>query len=581
MTFFLRITSFIWLFTAAALGSATLASCGSNQADQGKDQTTTNGSAVVSSETGPQPLIDSTAIVRAFQTDATLKPQLLPARRFYREREFKLGWFKNHQPVTQVKSLQEIIAKASEEGLNPKDFNTNDISSMLGQLEQVRNDAAKRNSLEQKLDLALTGTYMKWASAYYRGIANPRDSKDKSWMVKPNKIKLNKALLTFLGERKSKYNYYEFAPLHPEYDYLKKALAAYRAQERAGGWPTLPAGLTLKPGQYSPAVAVLRKRLLGSDGSTENTATSAGPAGAAPSAAALTYDAPLVEAVKNFQRDAGLNADGIVRGSTLQQLNVSIGTRVDQLILNMERWRWLPKKFEPDYLLVNIPEYTLHVIESSKEAFNMRVIVGKVLHETPVFSDRMEYVVLAPYWNVPFSIIDNELRSKLVADPNYLDQLDMEVVKGYGKKATAIDPASVDWANVTENTFKYTLRRRPGPKNDLGNVKFIFPNDNDIYLHDTPHDELFSQSSRSFSHGCVRLSEPIKLAAYLLRKQPEWDQQTILDSIATHREKYITLKEKLPVYLVYFTAWADANGHPHFRDDVYGLDKKLAREYFD
>ena len=324
----------------------------------------------------------------------------------------------------------------------------------------------------------------------------------------------------------------------------------------------------------------LRKRLLGT-GAAAPVAPATAPAGAAVPATAQVYGPELVSAVKAFQQDAGLKPDGIVGGATLKQLNVPIGTRIDQLILNMERWRWLPKRFEPNYLLVNIPEYTLHVIEEGKEAFNMRVIVGKVLHETPVFSDKMEYVVLAPYWNVPFSIIDNELRGKLVANPNYLDRLDMEVVKGSGRKAVAIDPSTVDWANVTQETFKYTLRRRPGPKNDLGDVKFIFPNSNDIYLHDTPHDELFSQSARSFSHGCVRLAEPIKLATYLLRNRPEWDQQTIADSIATRREKYITLKEKLPVYLVYFTAWADADGHPHFRDDIYGLDKKLAREYFD
>ena len=568
---------------AAALGTTTLVSCGSKQSGQDSEQEQSgNTQTATSIELGPQQLLDSTALVKAFQSEPTFKPQLLPARRFYRERGFRLGWFKNHEPVAQVKTLQETIAKASEEGLNPKDYNTRRISSMVAKLDQFRTDSAKRNALEQELDIFLTGTYMKWANDYYRGVANPRDSKDKSWMVKPNKIKLHKALLSFLGERKSRYNYYEFAPLHPEYDYLKKALAAYRAQERAGGWPALPAGLTLKPGQYSPAVAALRKRLLGNAAeATDNVAPPPAAAGQVSSTAALTYDASLVAAVKTFQLDAGLNPDGIVGGSTLKQLNVSIGTRIDQLILNMERWRWLPKKFEPNYLLVNIPEYTLHVMEDNKEAFNMRVIVGKVLHETPVFSDKMEYVVLAPYWNVPFSIIDNELRSKLVADPNYLDRLDMEVVKGYGKKATAVDPASIDWASVTQENFKFTVRRRPGPKNDLGDVKFIFPNENDIYLHDTPHDELFSQSSRSFSHGCVRLAEPLKLATYLLRNQPEWDKQTILDTIATHREKYVTLKEKLPVYLVYFTAWADAEGRPHFRDDIYGLDKKLAREYFD
>ena len=580
MTLLLRFTSQLWLLLAV-LGSAAIASCGSDSPTQTTDQSTADSS--TTAVAGAQPRMDSTQLIRAFRAEPAFKAQLLPALRFYRERRFQLGWFKNHQPVAQVKSILAITNKAADEGLNPKDYQIKDISKMLAELEKVEDDSVRRNKAEREADIALTGTYMKWANDYYRGVANPHDKKDTSWMVKPNKIKLNKALATFLGERKSRYNYYEFAPLHPEYDQLKQALATYRTQERTGGWPTLPANTVLKPGQYSPAVASLRKRLLDSAGGETASAPAAPPAkpGQPVDVAALTYDSALEAAVKQFQQDAGLKPTGIVSGETLKQLNVPIGARIDQLILNMERWRWLPKKFEPNYLLVNIPEYTLHVMEDSKEAFNMRVIVGKVLHETPVFSDKMEYVVLSPYWNVPFSIIENELRGKLTANPNYLDHLDMEVVKGSGRKATAVDPGSIDWANVTQETFKYTLRRRPGPKNDLGDVKFIFPNSNDIYLHDTPHDELFSQSSRSFSHGCVRLSEPIKLANYLLRDRPEWDKQTVLDSIATRREKYITLKEKLPVYLVYFTAWADASGHPHFRDDIYGLDKKLAREYFD
>ena len=580
MTLLLRFTSQLWLLLAV-LGSAAIASCGSDSPTQTTDQSTADSS--TTAVAGAQPRMDSTQLIRVFRAEPAFKAQLLPALRFYRERRFQLGWFKNHQPVAQVKSILAITNKAADEGLNPKDYQIKDISKMLAELEKVGDDSVRRNKAEREADIALTGTYMKWANDYYRGVANPHDKKDTSWMVKPNKIKLNKALATFLGERKSRYNYYEFAPLHPEYDQLKQALATYRTQERTGGWPTLPANTVLKPGQYSPAVASLRKRLLDSAGGETASAPAATPAkpGQPVDVAALTYDSALEAAVKQFQQDAGLKPTGIVSGETLKQLNVPIGARIDQLILNMERWRWLPKKFEPNYLLVNIPEYTLHVMEDSKEAFNMRVIVGKVLHETPVFSDKMEYVVLSPYWNVPFSIIENELRGKLTANPNYLDHLDMEVVKGSGRKAIAVDPGSIDWANVTQETFKYTLRRRPGPKNDLGDVKFIFPNSNDIYLHDTPHDELFSQSSRSFSHGCVRLSEPIKLANYLLRDRPEWDKQTVLDSIATRREKYITLKEKLPVYLVYFTAWADASGHPHFRDDIYGLDKKLAREYFD
>ncbi len=575
MPFLFRFSSLLWLILGLGLGSATLQSCGSD-----KTKSATDGrSAAVSA--GRQPRLDSTYLILTLRADPRFKPQLLAARRFYRERNFRLGWFKNNEPVPQVQTLQQVIAKARDEGLDPNSYQVKEINVLLAELKKSASDSVRRNVLERQLDVALTGTYLKWASDYYRGVANPRDSKNSTWQVKPNKIKLHKALITFLGERKSRYNYYEFAPLHPEYEQLKKALAAYRQQERAGGWVRLPASLALKPGQSSPAVAALRKRLLPAAAVAPGGGQLASLAPSDSPSPSLAYDSELVNAVKIFQQDAGLKADGVVKGETLRQLNVSVGARIDQLILNMERWRWLPKRFEPNYLLVNIPEYMLHVVENNKEAFTMRVIVGKVLHETPVFSDKMEYVVLAPYWNVPFSIIDHELRDKLAANPHYLDRLDMEVIKGYGRKAEQIDPATIDWAGVTQENFKYTLRRRPGPKNDLGNVKFIFPNSNDIYLHDTPHDELFSQSARSFSHGCVRVEDPIKLATYLLRNKPGWDQQTILDTIATHREKYITLKEKLPVYLVYFTAWADAAGHPHFRDDIYGLDKALAREYFD
>jgi murein L,D-transpeptidase YcbB/YkuD len=574
---------------AGLLGLPALLSCGS---DQGSAQGEKAASAATTAVAGPQPRLDSTYVIKALRAQPRFKEQELAARRFYRERQFRLGWFKDHQVVPRAQDLLSIIAKARDEGLDPKDYQITDFKKLLADLEQSRADSARRNSLEREIDVALTGTYLNWASDYYRGIANPRDVKNADWKVKPNKIKLHKALLTYLGERKSSYNYYEFAPLHPEYNQLKQALAAYRAQEQAGGWPTLPATLKLKPGQASPAVPALRQRLLGGAGSPgggkattpvaapASTADAAAkPAAAAPPAEQV-YDPELVTAVKTFQQDAGLKADGVVGGETLRQLNVPISQRIDQLILNMERWRWLPKRFEPNYLLVNIPEYRLHVVENGKEAFSMRVIVGKTLNATPIFSDKLEYVVLSPYWNVPFSIIENELRDKLIANPYYLDRLDMEVVKGSGRKATIVDPASVDWAGATESNFKYTLRKRPGPKNDLGEVKFIFPNSNDVYLHDTPHDELFSQSKRSFSHGCVRVEEPIRLATYLLRDKPGWDKQTIQDTISRRREKYVQVKEKLPVYLVYFTAWADADGHPHFRDDIYGHDKDLAREYF-
>lgn len=575
-----------WLLGLLLLASTT--SCSQDQKAQIKD-------ALPGGPTkagGAQPKLDSVYIVQYMSAEPKFKDQTEWAKKFYRERDFRLGWFRNHELVPQAKTLLGVINKAADEGLDPKEYKTKDFNTLFANLEAAQSDSTKRNTLEKEIDVALSGTYFNYASDFYRGTVDPRAVKSIDWNVKRNKVKLHKALMTILKERESTYGYYDFEPLHPEYDRLKKALADYRVIQRNGGWPVLPAGTRLVPGASSPAVAALRTRLLGPDAAPAATpaptpsATPVQPVSnktGAPAAtpAAPKYDAALVAAVKEFQVDNALKPDGIVAGETLRLLNIPVSQRIDQIIVNMERWRWIPKKFEPSYLLVNIPDYTLHVVEEGKEAFTMRVIVGKALNATPVFSDKMEFVVLAPYWNVPYSIIDKELRSKLAANPQgTLDRLDMEVVKGWGAKATPVDPGSIDWANLTQKTWKYTLRRRPGPKNDLGDVKFIFPNSNDIYLHDTPHDELFSQNKRGFSHGCVRVAEPIKLAEYLLRDKPGWDRTAILDTIAGRREKYITLPEKLPVYLVYFTTWVDEAGKVHFRDDIYGHDKALAKEYF-
>ncbi|QDA61788.1 L,D-transpeptidase family protein [Hymenobacter jejuensis] len=571
-----------WLLGLVLLAPA--ASCSQDQKAKLKDALPDD---LTTKVAGPQPKLDSVYVARQMLAEPAFKDQWEWGKKFYKERDYRLGWFRNHELVPQAKTLLGVINKAADEGLDPKKYQIKDFDKLFDEFEKSKSDSTKRNALEKQIDVALSGTYFNWASDFYRGTVNPREVKSIDWNVKRNKIKLHKALMTILKERDSTYPYYEFEPLHPEYERLKKALADYRALQRNSNWPVIPASTRLKPGASSPTVALLRQRLLGVKAAAEQpgatpaqTVSNGGvqPAAAAPN---QVYDAELVAAVKEFQEDNGLKADGIVSGETIHQLNVPLNDRIDQIILNMERWRWLPKRFEPSYLLVNIPEYTLHIVEENKEVMSMPVIVGKTLNATPVFSDKMEYVVLSPYWNVPMSIIQKELKPKLEVDPvGTLERLDMEVVKGYGSKAVPVDPTSIDWANVDEKNFKYTVRRRPGPKNDLGDVKFIFPNSQDIYLHDTPHDELFSQAKRGFSHGCVRVAEPIKLAEYLLRNKPGWDETKILDVISQRQEQYITLPEKLPVYLVYFTAWVDEGGKVHFRDDIYGHDKALAKEYF-
>jgi murein L,D-transpeptidase YcbB/YkuD len=543
---------------------------------------------------GPQPHVDTVYVEKYMAAKPAFKDEIEWGKKFYKERSGRLGWFRNHELVPQTERMLSELNKAGENGLDPKKYKVVDFDKLFAQIKKAP-DTTARNALEKEIDVALSATYFNWADDFYRGIVDPREVKAIDWKVKRNKIKLHKALMTILKERESTYPYYEFAPLHPEYDRLRTALAHYRAMQRNGGWAPVPAiKKPLRPGDTSAIVPALRRRLLGfkPDGSPNPdvaapAAVQAVPVNNRPGTSTTApreshqYDAELSTAVKAFQQQNGLKADGNLGPETVKLLNVPLQQRIDQIIVNMERWRWIPKRFEPNYLLVNIPDYHMWVYENGKPALDMRVIVGKTLNATPVFSDKMEYVVLAPYWNVPFSIIDKELRPKLAANPvGTLERLDMEVVKGFGAKATPIDPTSIDWANLTQDAWKYTLRKRPGPKNDLGDAKFIFPNSQDIYLHDTPHDELFSQTRRGFSHGCVRVEHPLQLAEYLLRNKPGWDMTKIQETIAGGKEQYVPLPEKLPVYLVYFTTWVDDAGNLHFRDDIYGHDSALAREYF-
>ena len=516
------------------------------------------------SSMGSQQTIDSTFVISYMKAEPKFADQLDWGKKFYRERKFQLGWFKDNKLVPQAQQMLDVIKKSDEDGLNAKDYQIKDFDLLFKDLEKAKKDTADFKKLQKEIDVALSSTYFVWASDYYRGKVIPKENKAVAWDVKKNKIKLHKALATVLQYRKSKYEYADFQPLHTDYLNLKKALANYRKIKSEGGWADLPQGTKLKPGQVSQAVPALRTHFFNLPAVTD-------------SAKLQVYDTDLVAAVKTFQSSQGLKPDGEIGGETLRLLNIPIENRISSIILNMERWRWIPKAFEPDYLLVNIPEYRLRVFEKSQEKMTMRVIVGKTMNSTPIFSDKMETVVLSPYWNVPFSIVEKELIPNILSNPQYLDRHDMEIITFKGEP---VDPSSIDWSSVNKENFKYVIRRRPGPKNDLGDVKFIFPNSNDVYLHDTPNDALFSQASRDFSHGCVRVEKPIDLAVYLLRNVSGYDRSRIQSVIAERKENHVALKQKLPVYLVYFTASADAEGNVKFHEDIYGHDKVLARQYF-
>ncbi|MBC7447248.1 MAG: L,D-transpeptidase family protein [Hymenobacteraceae bacterium] len=524
------------------------------------------------------PPLDSVTVQAFFTRTAPLKEHRRDAQQFYRERTGRLAWFRQGEIVPQADKLLEKVADAKSEGLDPATYRplTMDVQKKFAALRAAKKGEADPNLIRQT-DLALSALYFAYAGDFYKGTVDPHINESVDWSVKRNKIKLYRALQTILQERESTYPYYEFGSLHPEYDRLRHALSQYRALQKRGGWSTVPAIRKLEPGQTdSVAVPALRRRLLPSAGATA--AVGAGTTRSASQSA--LYDPQLVGAVKAFQDRHGLRPDGIVGMGTVEALNVPVDARIDQLLLNMERWRWIPKKLGDRYVLVNIPEYKLHMVDGGREVFDMRVIVGKELKATPIFSDKMEHIVLAPYWGLPVSIVEEEIKPAMLRNPNFIEAEDMELLEGYGAKARPVPASSVDWANVTKENWKHTLRQRPGPKNPLGPMKFIFPNENDVYLHGTPNAWLFNKEERGFSHGCVRLEDPKKLATYLLRDQPQWTSERIDETVAAGEEKWINLKEYLPVYIVYFTSWADEAGTVHFRDDIYGHDKALEQAMF-
>lgn len=352
-------------------------------------------------------------------------------------------------------------------------------------------------------------------------------------------------------------------PQIPEYARLKRVLAAYREVELGGGWPVVPATDAIKPGDDSPAVPAIHARLVISDAELHGTRDRR----------STKYDPALVAAMKRFQASHGLEADGIVGKQTLFALNIPVTDRIRQIIVTMERWRWMPEDLGADHIRVNIAGYELRLVRGGRVRERMRVVVGKPFHQTPVFSNEIKYLEFNPYWNVPHSIAVREELPKLQSNPAARAARGFEaVVDGRGVPLT-----SIDWSQMSRSNFPVKLRQKPGPRNALGRVKFMFPNRFNVYMHDTPAQGLFERSERAFSHGCIRLARPLDLAQRVLRSTRGWDKQKIDRVLASGERTTVSLQAPLPVHLTYATAWLDADGQVNFRPDIYGRDAKLEK----
>ena len=473
-------------------------------------------------------------------------------RAFYKERDYAAAWVERAKAGPQMDALIRSLRAADREGLDPALYN-------VGMLE-ARYQEASKGFLTEKgfdpreagaLDVWLTYLYMKYASDLADGLSNLARA-DTAWKIKPEKFDPKAHLEKALASDGVEQSLAELTPRVPEYERLRTLLAQYRDQKSKGGWPRVPQ-TKVKPGQKSPHVTAIARRL----------AASADYRGSvAADGAASAYTPELQEAVKVFQRRHGLTDDAVIGPELIATLNVPIDRRIDQISLNMERWRWLPRELGDRYILVNIPEMRLDVFEGANVPLTMRVVVGKAESQTPIFSDEMTYLVFCPYWNVPPTIAEGDTLPSALSDANFLARHYMEVV----------DPASID----LNNPAAYRFRQRPGAGNSLGLVKFMFPNDFSVYLHDTPADSLFGRAARSFSHGCVRVEDPMALAQYVLRDQPDWDRARIEEAMHAGEEKTVKLKKAIPVYLGYWTARVRPDGTVHFRRDVYDIDGRLA-----
>ncbi len=496
----------------------------------------------------------------ATEEDTTLLASIEP---FYQDRAM-LPIFVGDGGVNEKgRQLTELLSQAAKDGLDPGDYGLSKILELAstGEMSQLA-------ELEMRLSLGL----VKFASDLGEGRTSPQIADPKLYPFR-DRVDATKVLAMAAEDGDMAKLLAEYRPKTVRYARVQQALHDYRALAEKGGWPTIPSGPTLTPGMTDPRIAMLREwlRIAGdlSDDADQSLA------GGDPE----LYDPDMEDAVRRMQYRHGLDQDGAVGKATLRELNVSVEARIQQLTINLERRRWMRDDFGQRYIFVNLANFDLKLVDEPKTILDMRVVVGKTYHKTPVFSKEMTHIVINPYWNVPPSIARNEILPQIKKDPGYLARKNFTLFDGWGGNAGIVDPYSVDWSQYS-GRFPYRLRQEPGQGNALGRIKFMLPNHFNIYLHDTPAKSGFRQTVRSFSHGCVRVHEPRILAEYVLANNPGWDRARIDRTIASGKRKIVVLKEPLPVHISYLTAWVNKDGSVHFRGDIYKRDGALARTLF-
>lgn len=475
---------------------------------------------------------------------------------FYAARSFRLAWTNTHA----AQELRRAIADSRLDGLDPDDYHSSLLQQLQSELAATPNDM-----LRAQYDLLQTDALLRLGYHLSFGKVDP-ETFDAQWNYGRTLAHLDaaKEIEAALAADDIYARVEALKPTHRLYVTLKAELARYRAAAAAGGWQPIPKGMTLRPGAQDARVPALRARL---------TATGDLDPAALTGAQDTVYGDALVAAVRRFQERIGVGVDGAVGVRTVEELNVPVEQRILQLRVNLDRGRVLLQDLPPQFVVVNIAGYLIYVVRGDDIIWTSRVQVGKPFRRTPLFRSEINYLVWNPTWTVPPSIILNDILPVARRDPTIFARRGLDVLDRNG---APVDPASIDWSQYRSGHIPYTLRQEPGPDNALGRVKFMFPNAYSVYLHDTPSKSLFDASDRSFSSGCVRVERPLELAAILLNDPQQWNETTIARTIQSERLQNVTLKQKMPVLLAYWTAWVDTQGRTHFRRDIYGQDAQWA-----
>ncbi|MDZ7375230.1 MAG: L,D-transpeptidase family protein [candidate division KSB1 bacterium] len=481
--------------------------------------------------------------------------------KFYRARDFQPAWIDDRGLKDIADSLLEAIRGAADDGLNPKEYHVGTIDSLLTQFQfRLKSRAPVEVEGLFNLEILLTDAFLLYANHLLSGRLNP-ETIDREWLTSRPEADVVAILNDALKAGRIRQKLLSLMPQIPCYAQMRKEMVRYRSLALQGGWPMVPPGPSLKKGDRGMRVAALSARLIASGDLKQR-----------PMASISVFDDTLEQAVKDFQQRYGLVPHGTVDPRTIAALNVPALEYFRKIVVNLERWRWLPRELGNRYIMVNIAAFALEVVENGVTVIRMPVVVGKDYRRTPVFSSKMTYLVLNPYWNVPETIATEDILKEAKRDPSYLVKRNIVVLKGWNDE-TPIDPFQVNWAAITKQNLPYRFRQAPGPLNALGRIKFMFPNKYDVYIHDTPSRADFQRPERALSSGCIRVQDPIELAAYVLRGNPNWTKEQIIAGLEKLTNYTITLPEPIPVHIFYCTAWIDAQGRVQFREDIYDRDK--------